>query len=222
MRLDRSVVRMGLCGMVLAAMVLPVVAQTGASMTIEGEKQGKFKGETKKKGSEIGVVSLVHEAAPVGKHQNKREHSPVIVTKEIDASSPQLQKAFETGETLKQVVFLNIGSQGGGAGAGKVTALNIGSQSGGAGAGKIEAANIGSVSNGTGAGKIKTDKRIESQGRGSGAGKEKDPETVELKNVKITNLRKVGRLEEITFTFSEISITWIGGGKSTNDDWTSQ
>jgi hypothetical protein len=78
------------------------------------------------------------------------------------------------------------------------------------------------VSNGTGAGKIKTDKRIESQGRGSGAGKEKDPETVELKNVKITNLRKVGRLEEITFTFSEISITWIGGGKSTNDDWTSQ
>jgi type VI protein secretion system component Hcp len=209
--------RIGIIGVLLAAMALPVVAQTGASMTIEGEKQGKFKGETKKKGGEIGVVSLAHEGAGTGKHRNKHEHSPVIVTKEIDASSPQLLKAFETGETLKQVVFLNIGSVGNGTGAGKMTAENIGSVGNGTGAGKMTAENIGSSGTGIGSGK-KTTAKIESQGSGAGAGR-KIPDTVEMKNVKITNLRKVGRLEEITFAFEKITITWIDGGKTDEDDW---
>jgi len=185
MRLDGRVVRVGLCGLLLAAMAMPVVAQSGASMTIEGTKQGKFKGESKRKGGEIDVVSVVHEASPQEKGRNKHQHSPVIVQKEVDASSPQLEEAFKTGETLKQVVFLNIGSQGGGACAGK----------------------------------LKTTERIESQGRGSGAGKQKIPEQVELKNVRITGLRKLGKLEEITFAFEEIHVTWIDGGKTDADDW---
>jgi type VI secretion system secreted protein Hcp len=167
MRLDGRVGRMGLSGLVLVAMALPVMAQKTFSMTIQGEKQGKFKAESTRNG-EIGLVSIVHERIAPERARGMKGHNPIVVTKEVDAASPQLFQALNTHERLP-VVALNIQSQGAGAGAG----LRI-------------------------------------------------AERVELRNATITSVRKVGRLEEITFAYEAITVSWSDGSKSASDDWTTQ
>jgi type VI secretion system secreted protein Hcp len=164
---------MGLSGLVLVAMALPAMAlpamaQKTFSMTIQGEKQGKFKAESTRNG-EIGLVSIVHERIGPERARGLRGHNPIVVTKEVDAATPQLFQALSTHERLPLV------------------ALNI-----------------------------------QSQGTGAGAGKLKVAERVELRNATITSVRKVGRLEEITFAYEAITVSWSDGSKSANDDWTTQ
>ena len=168
MRLDGRVGRMGMSGVVLFAIAMPAMAGFHAVMTIKGEKQGAFKGESSRKdSSDIELVSVLHERVGPEMVGDRRRHTPVVVTKEVGAASPQLFQAFQTNEKLP------------------VVALNIGSQTGGAGAGKLKVV-----------------------------------ESIVLKNATVSNVRKVGRLEEITFNYEAITVTWSDGSTTTNDDWT--
>ena len=168
MRLDGRAGRMGLSGVVLFAIAMPAMAGFHAVMTIKGEKQGAFKGESSRKdSSDIELVSVLHERVGPEMVGDRRRHTPVVVTKEVGAASPQLFQAFTAKENLP-VVELNIGSQPGGAGAGKIA------------------------------------------------------QRVVLKNATITNVRKVGKLEEITFNYEAITVTWSDGSITSNDDWEAQ
>ena len=81
-------------------------------VTIEGTKQGAFKGEATgatQKGKLYGMrfnygVSVAHDTA-TGQASGKRQHSPVSFTKEWGEASAQLFQAATTNEILKTVVF---------------------------------------------------------------------------------------------------------------------
>ena len=80
--------------------------------TVTGSKQGAFKGETTQKGREgkipgvaltYGVISPRDPAS--GLPTGKRQHQPVVFTKEWGASSPQFYVAIFNNETLTTVLF---------------------------------------------------------------------------------------------------------------------
>ena len=83
-------------------------------VTIEGAKQGTFKGDAVKVGgansARIGgltfnyAVTTPHDPA-TGQASGKRQHSPVSFTKEWSAATPQLYIALCTNEILKSVLF---------------------------------------------------------------------------------------------------------------------
>jgi type VI secretion system secreted protein Hcp len=81
-------------------------------VSIEGQKMGIFKGNAISEGNEgkiecIGFKYLVvvpHDAES-GRSSGKRQHSPFVIVKYIDYSTPQLLQAAYTNETLKTVVI---------------------------------------------------------------------------------------------------------------------
>jgi type VI secretion system secreted protein Hcp len=81
-------------------------------VTIEGTKQGKFKGNSvreKWKGKITGLsfhyeVKSPREAGS-GLATGKRQHQPVTFVKQWAASSPQIFQALVTNEVLKTVLF---------------------------------------------------------------------------------------------------------------------
>jgi len=83
-------------------------------VTIEGTKQGTFKGDPAKVGGASSAritvltfnygVMTPHDPA-TGQGTGKRQHSPVSFTKEWSAATPQLYIALCTNETLKSVLF---------------------------------------------------------------------------------------------------------------------
>ena len=80
--------------------------------TFTGAKQGAFKGESTQKGFEhkipgVGLafgVLVPHDAAS-GQVSGKRQHQPIVFTKEWGASSPQFYAAAYTNEVLTSVLF---------------------------------------------------------------------------------------------------------------------
>jgi type VI secretion system secreted protein Hcp len=90
-------------------------AQTPAAIayvTVQGSKQGNFKGSENVSGKQgsiecIGFSYMVQDAldqasgAPVGKHT----HSPVMIVKRLDATTPQFLQAAYTNESLKSVII---------------------------------------------------------------------------------------------------------------------
>jgi len=81
-------------------------------IAVEGTKQGKFKGESPvmafKDQSRVlkfnyGVVSP--RDVSTGQASGKRQHKPIVITREPGAASPQFFKALVTNEVLKQVVI---------------------------------------------------------------------------------------------------------------------
>ena len=81
-------------------------------VTIDGAKQGKFKGEGAgaKHADQIAGLAFHYEvnrpvAAGAGMATGKRQHSPVTFLKHWGAASPQLLKALIDAEKLKSVVF---------------------------------------------------------------------------------------------------------------------
>ena len=80
--------------------------------SFKGVRQGDFKGETTQKGRE-GMIPgvafnygvLVPRDAASGLPTGKRQHQPVIFTKEWGVSSPQFYTAAYTNEALSQVTF---------------------------------------------------------------------------------------------------------------------
>jgi type VI secretion system secreted protein Hcp len=76
-------------------------------VSIEGVKQGKFKGDARDKIQGLAFhyeVTSPRDAA-TGQASGQRQHSPVTMVKEWGPSSPQLFKAAVTNEVLKTVFF---------------------------------------------------------------------------------------------------------------------
>lgn len=81
-------------------------------VTVEGEKQGKFKGESPKKdhGQKIPGLAFQYEVtshrdAASGLPSGKRQHKPISFVKEWGAATPQLFQALVSNENLKTVKF---------------------------------------------------------------------------------------------------------------------
>jgi type VI secretion system secreted protein Hcp len=81
-------------------------------VTIEGTKQGKFKGESIRDvhKEKLSGLSFNHEIKSprdiaTGQASGKRQHGPITFTKEWGASSPQLFQALVTNEVLKSALF---------------------------------------------------------------------------------------------------------------------
>jgi type VI secretion system secreted protein Hcp len=97
-----------LLGLGLAA---PAIAANNVFMSVIGTR-GPMQGDAKSPhGSEWMPVLEFDESviaprdAATGQATGKRQHQPVKIVKQVDAASPQLQKAATTGEHLKEVVF---------------------------------------------------------------------------------------------------------------------
>ncbi len=85
------------------------------TMTAKGNKTGDFKGDAA--GSKlINVFAYHHELMSPrdpasGLPTGKRQHTPVVITKAVGASSPQFFNAVATNETLSKVVITFTQSQ---------------------------------------------------------------------------------------------------------------
>jgi type VI secretion system secreted protein Hcp len=117
---------MGIIRITLAAFVfIAFGAATGQADTIyvsiKGMKQGPFKGEVLQKGFEGKIAGLKFHydvLSPrdpaTGMATGKRQHKPVMITKEWGAASPQLFQALVTNEVLSEVVidFVSVDPKG--------------------------------------------------------------------------------------------------------------
>jgi type VI secretion system secreted protein Hcp len=81
-------------------------------VTIEGKKQGAFKGESVRKAHEAKIAGLSYQHSiksprdiASGQASGKRQHGPITITKEWGASTPQLFQALTTNEVLTKVLF---------------------------------------------------------------------------------------------------------------------
>ncbi len=81
-------------------------------VTIEGTKQGRFKGESIREAAKDKIAGLAFQSEVLsprdlatGMTLGKRQHKPIVFTKEWGASSPQLFQALVTNEVLKSVKF---------------------------------------------------------------------------------------------------------------------
>ena len=101
-----------------------------AYLKLKGQKQGEIKGSVIQKGREgkIMVIAVSHEIvsprdAASGLPTGKRQHKPLVITKELDKSSPLLYTALCTNENIPELELQFWSSAGGGSvgGAGKET-----------------------------------------------------------------------------------------------------
>lgn len=83
-----------------------------AYLRLVGRKTGEIKGSVREKGREgkIMVIAVSHDIASPrdagsGLATGKRRHSPLVVTKEVDRSSPLLHQAMAANETFKEWVL---------------------------------------------------------------------------------------------------------------------
>jgi type VI secretion system secreted protein Hcp len=81
-------------------------------VTIEGTRQGAFKGESIREAHSNKIAGLAYHHAiksprdvATGLASGKRQHGPITITKEWGAASPQLLQALCTNEVLKSVLF---------------------------------------------------------------------------------------------------------------------
>ena len=81
-------------------------------MTLKGQTSGEIKGSCTQKGREgsILIFAFDHDILSPrdiasGLPTGKRQHKPVLVTKEVDKSSPLLYTVLCNNETLTEVVF---------------------------------------------------------------------------------------------------------------------
>lgn len=76
-------------------------------VTIEGTKQGMFRGEYKNRimGLAFGYEVISPRDATLGQATGKRRHQPIWFVKEWSPVSPQIFQALVTNEVLKSVLF---------------------------------------------------------------------------------------------------------------------
>ena len=110
-------------GVVALLLSIPVQAYAAYEfyVTIEGVKQGRFKGESLRKGMEGKIPGMRFQYSVTsprdpqsGLPTGKRLHQPVVITKQWGVSSPQTFQAHVTNEALKSVVieFVRINPKG--------------------------------------------------------------------------------------------------------------
>ena len=78
-----------------------------AYLKLKGQKQGQIKGSSKQRGREdqIVVIEAHHEISiprdvASGLPTGKRKHTPLVITKEVDQSTPRLYTALVSNEKL--------------------------------------------------------------------------------------------------------------------------
>lgn len=103
-------VNASLAGLGMLVLALPVSAEH-IYCTFTAVKQGKFHGDHGLNGdaTQIPVLSFMQELTvpfdpTSGQSAGKRQHSPIIITKSIDRSSPEFFASAVTNETLTSVV----------------------------------------------------------------------------------------------------------------------
>jgi type VI secretion system secreted protein Hcp len=81
-------------------------------VTIEGTKQGKFKGESPRAGHTAKLAGTWFKSSVVsprdtatGAAAGKRRHEPLVFRKEVGAATPQIAQALCTNEVMKSVLF---------------------------------------------------------------------------------------------------------------------
>ena len=85
-------------------------------VVIEGTKQGKFKGEAREPHAhQLAALEFEYEVKSPrdiasGQASGKRQHRPIVITKEWGPATPQLFQACVTNEVLKSVVLDCYGS----------------------------------------------------------------------------------------------------------------
>ena len=81
-------------------------------LTVEGAKQGKFKGDVTSKSKPNTIrcwyygyaINTTHDSSS-GMATGKRQHAPIVIHKTINNSSPQFMQALITNEVLKTVTI---------------------------------------------------------------------------------------------------------------------
>ncbi len=97
--------------LLLAPVIALAAGNTHIYISVDGTKQGRFKGEVARAGvSGITVLRFQYMVSSPRDPQSglptgKRQHSPVTITKQIDASTPQFFSALTSNEGLKSVVI---------------------------------------------------------------------------------------------------------------------
>lgn len=85
-----------------------------AYISIKGNKQGQFKGEdtldSKRKEGWMSVLAFAYVVqsprnTATGQTAGKRQHKPIVITKEWGPASPQLFQALTSNEVLESVVI---------------------------------------------------------------------------------------------------------------------
>jgi len=86
-------------------------------VTVDGSKQGKLKGDSRRKGQADKLTGLAFRygvatprEAGSGMPTGRRTHQPVSFVKEWGAATPQLFQALTTNESIKSVLFEFIGT----------------------------------------------------------------------------------------------------------------
>lgn len=107
----KSWIRSSFFSLCLIAMVLAPLSEAEAAfnayLNVKGAHQGEIKGGVTKKGREgtITVESINHEVlsprdAASGLPTGKRQHKPLVITKPVDRSSPQLMTMLTNNENI--------------------------------------------------------------------------------------------------------------------------
>jgi len=106
--LSRTVFILGLG----AFLSLSVYAQSSIFFTVEGTRQGLFKGESPREKFKTKIPALAFQSGlslPIdstsGRPSGRRRHAPLLITKALGFSSPQFFQAAVTGEIIKKVVI---------------------------------------------------------------------------------------------------------------------
>ena len=107
-------------GLMMSAAALPASA-ANIFCTVVGAKQGQFQADPALRSdasSQILVYALTEELSvpfdpASGQITGRRQHSPVIIVKELDKSSPQFFTAAVTNETLRTVTCTLYRNSGG-------------------------------------------------------------------------------------------------------------
>ncbi len=118
--------------LLLAAMTFPCFNVSGQNnqhyLHVKGKIQGDIKGDVVEKGREglIKVTAFQHDIVSPrdvasGQATGKRQHKPLVITKELDKASPLLYRALTTNEELSEVNLslyrIAVNKVGSGAGA---------------------------------------------------------------------------------------------------------
>ncbi len=109
---------------IFAAALLPAIPAMAAFdtyMTINGTKQGQFKGE--RMSEKIALTSVSHDSAMATRMATgKRQHGSITITREVDAASPKFFQALSTNEVLRDVTIVFAAPR---AGARKVQTIDL-------------------------------------------------------------------------------------------------
>lgn len=102
-----------IASLIAATLVVSLLTHSQViTLSAEGTKQGKFKGESvrSKFADKAEIAAYLHEIvsprdAASGMSSGKRSHQPIILLKQFGASSPQFFQALTNNEVLKTVVI---------------------------------------------------------------------------------------------------------------------